>query len=405
MNCEAHVRMFVRLLTATAAAVWLAACTSAAPPPGTTSEVAPIPVSTEAATVGDLATMFEAGGVVRSRLTAPIASRVMAPIAEIHVRPGDRVRAGALLVSLDAREAQANQARAAATLAAADESRRAAETDAAGAEASLDLARATHHRIETLFATRSATAQELDQTKAGLSAAEAGLRGAQARAAAATAAHEAARAGLETADITSSYVRLTAPFAGIITTRAADPGAMASPGMPILTLEDPSALQLEVLLDEARAPQVSVGQVVEVVLGDRAASNKSSLRGSVAEIARVEQTSHAFAVKIDLPATAGGRPGQFGRLRFTGPVRQALSVPTSSIVRRGQLSFAFVLDSDGRARLRPVSIGEAADGRVEVFAGIKAGDLVILDPPPSLTDGARVIASRSPAVASTGARR
>jgi RND family efflux transporter MFP subunit len=397
--------MFVRLLTTTVAAASLAACTAAAPPADATPDAAPIPVSTEAAAVGDLATMFEAGGVVRSRLTAPIASRVMAPIAGIHVRPGDRVRAGALLVSLDAREAQAHRAGAAAAVVAADESRRAAETDAAGAEASLQLARATHQRIETLFATRSATAQELDQTKAGLSAAEAGLHGAQARAAAARAAHEAARAGLVAADITSSYVQLTAPFAGIVTTRAADPGAMASPGMTILTLEDPSALQLEVRIDEARAPHVIVGQTVDVALGDRAASGESSLQGSVAEIARVEQASHAFTVKVDLPATAGGRSGQFGRLRFAGPTRQALSVPTSSIVRRGQLSFAFALDADGRARLRPVSIGEASGGRVEVLTGIKAGDLVVLGPPPSLSDGARVTASRSTAVPPTGARR
>jgi multidrug efflux pump subunit AcrA (membrane-fusion protein) len=397
--------MFVRLLTTTVAAASLAACTTAAPPPEAASDAAPIPVSTETAAVGDLATMFEAGGVVRSRLTAPIASRVMAPIAEIHVRPGDRVRAGALLVSLDAREAQANRARAAAALAAADESRRAAETDTAGAEASLQLARATHERIESLFATRSATAQELDQTKAGLSAAEASLRGAQARAAAARAAHEAARASLDAADITSSYVQLTAPFAGIVTTRAADPGAMASPGLPILTLEDPSALQLEVRIDEARAPHVSVGQMVDVALGERGTSDEASLRGSVAEIARVEQASHAFTVKVDVPATAGVRPGQFGRLRFAGPTRQALSVPTSSVVRRGQLSFAFALDADSRARLRPVSIGEAAGGRVEVLTGVKAGDVVVLNPPPSLTDGARVTASRSAAVPPTGERR
>ena len=397
--------MFVRLLTTTVAAASLAACTTAAPPPDDASDAAPIPVSTEAAMVADLATMFEAGGVVRSRLTAPIASRVMAPIAEIHVRPGDRVRAGALLVSLDAREARANRAQSAAALAAADEATHAAETDVAGAEASLQLARATHQRIDSLFATRSATAQELDQAKAGLSAAEAGLRGAQARAAAARATHEAARAGLDAAEITSSYVQLTAPFAGIVTTRAADPGAMASPGMPILTLEDPSALQLEVRIDEARAPHVSVGQQVDVALGERGASDEGWLRGSVAEIARVEQASHAFTVKIDIPETAGLRPGQFGRLRFAGPARQALSVPASSIVRRGQLSFAFALDDDSRARLRPVSTGEATGGRVEVLTGIKAGDELVLSPPPSLTDGARVTASRGAAVPSAGERR
>ena len=397
------MRLLARLLTLAGVAASLAACTSASPPADAAS-AAPIPVSIEPAAVGDVATIFEAGGVVQSRLTAPIASRVMAAIAEIHVRPGDRVRAGALLVSLDAREARANRTRAAAALAAAEASSRAAETDAAGADAVLQLARATHQRIDTLAATRSATAQELDQAKAGLSAAEAGLRGAEARAAAARAAHEAARASLDAAEITSSYVQLTAPFAGVVTARAADPGVMATPGMPILTLEDPSSLQLEVRIDEARAPHVSVGQMVDVALGARGAPKDDWIPARVAEIDRIDQASHAFAVKVDIPDAAGFRPGQFGRLRFAGSTRQALTVPTASIVRRGQLTFVFALDAESRARLRPVSIGEATGVRVEVLTGIKAGDPVVTNPPPSLTDGARVAVSRS-AAPSTGEPR
>ena len=112
----------------------------------------------------------------------------------------------------------------------------------------------------------------------------------------------------------------------------------------------------------------------------------------------------AFAVKVDIPGAAGLRPGQFGRLRFAGSTRQTLTVPTASIVRRGQLTFVFALDAESRARLRPVSIGEAAGARVEVLTGIKAGDLVVTNPPPSLTDGARVAVSRS-AAPSTGEPR
>ena len=142
---------------------------------------------------------------MRARATAVIASRVMAPVAVVHVRAGDRVRRGAPLVTLDAREITANSTRASAALASAIEAARAAESDTQAADAALRLARATHERINTLYAKRSATAQELDQAVAGLSAAEAQRAGAQSRAAAANAARDAARASVEAAEIGVSY--------------------------------------------------------------------------------------------------------------------------------------------------------------------------------------------------------
>jgi multidrug efflux pump subunit AcrA (membrane-fusion protein) len=306
----------------------------------------------------------------------------MAPIVDVRVRAGDRVRRGDVLVTLDARDLRANDARAQAATVSAAESVRAAEADIRASQSAVQLARLTHERIATLQARRSATTAELDQAVAALSAAEAQQTAAQARLAAATAGGDAAKAAALAAAVTVTYATLTAPFDGIVVERSAEPGSMAAPGSPLLTLEDPTTYRLEVRLDERRASVVSPGGDALIQLDGRDAS----ITGRIVEIARVDATSHSFLVKIDLPAGSTVRSGQFGRATFSGPQRQAVTVPSSALVRRGQLTFVFVVDSDQRARLRPVSTGSTAGERTEVLAGLRQGDHVVIAPSPALRD-------------------
>lgn len=355
---------------------------------------APLTVSIVAAQSTTWTSSFEAGGIVRARATAAIASRLMAPILEVHVRPGDHVRRGALLVTLDAREAAANRSRAAATLASAAEAVHAAEADVRSAEAAASLARATHERIRTLHDKRSATPQELDQAASAFDAATASLGSARARLAAAMAAREASQSAGDAAAITATYATLVAPFDGLITERASDPGVMATPGAPLLTIEDSTAFRLEVAFDEARAAHVTVGQTVAVQIGDPASSNHWDGEARVSEIARLDPSSHSFLVKLDLPHEPSLRSGVFGRARFDGPTRQALVVPTSAAVRRGQLTFVYTVNDNNRATLQPVSPGAESRDRIEILAGIRQGDRVITNPPAALADGARVTGGR-----------
>ena len=363
-------------------------------PEHATDESAPVTVSVTRSTVTDLASSFEAGGVVRARATALIASRVMAPITQVHVRPGDRVRRGAPLVTLDGRDIQANKGRAEATSRSAAEAAGAAEADLRAAESALVLARATHDRVAALHAKRSATAQELDQAVAALTAAEAHRTSAHARLAAANAAREAAQAGAEAAAISATYAVLSAPFDGMVTERDADPGSMATPGTSLLVLEDPVNYRLEVQLDEARAALVEARQTVSVRLDNALAAGAAWTDGRVTEIARIDPASHSFVVKIDLPTSASLRSGLFGRARFPRPTRRALTVPGRALINRGQLTFVYVVDDEERARLRPISTGATDPDRTEVLAGLREGDSVVTNPPASLTDGARVTGGR-----------
>ena len=351
----------------------------------------PITIVTIArATVEDVSSSFEAGGVVRPRATALIASRVLAPIAQVHVRAGDRVRRGTTLVTLEAQDIHAESSRAEAGSMSAAEAARAASDDVRAAESALTLARATHDRMASLHAKRSATAQELDQAVAALTAAEAQRASAQSRLAAAEAARLGAEASAQAAAITATYTVLSAPFDGIVTERRADPGSMATPGSPLLILEDSTTYRLEVQADEARARFVRPGQLVSVRIDSVPSGEDGWANAHVTEIARIDSASHTFLVKIDLPPTTALRSGLFGRARFPGPTRRALIVPKSALIRRGQLTFVYAVDAEQRARLRPISTGTSNMDRAEVLAGLRDGDAIVTDPPASLTDGARV---------------
>jgi multidrug efflux pump subunit AcrA (membrane-fusion protein) len=335
-------------------------------------------------TAGDLPTTFEAGGVVRARTTAALAARVMAPVLNVHVRAGDAVKRGATLVTLDARELTAHAAQGTASSLAADESVRAADAQVQVAEAGLQLARATHERLRGLHEKQSATAHELDQAVAALRSAEAHLSSARAQRAAASAARDAARAGAEAAGIGLSYTTIVAPFDGVVATRSVDPGAMAVPGMPLLVLEQSGGRRLEATLDEARVSGVAVGQTVDVLLDGMTGG---WLPATVAEVGRIDPASHSFLVKIDLPERAVHKTGAFGRTRISGPARRALTVPASSVIRRGQLAFVFVVGPERLARLRPVSPGLIAADRAEILAGLTEHDSVVTAPPADLRDG------------------
>jgi RND family efflux transporter MFP subunit len=342
-----------------------------------------IPVTVAKVAMTEVADVIDSGGVVQARTTAAITSRILAPVREVRVSPGDQVRKGQVLIVLasDDLAAGAHAARSAAL--AAELGSQAAAADLEAAEAGLVLARASHYRIAGLQAKRSATAQELDEVTATLRSAEARVAGASARALQAQSAVASAQAISAQANTTESFTAIEAPFAGTVTETIVEPGNMASPGTPLLRLEDTGGFRLEVRVDESRAGAIRLGDRVPVLIG----SDDTSIAGKVVEVSRaVDAGAHASLVKIALPETRGLRSGAFGKARFDGPSRRALTIPSSSIVRHGQLTSVFVVDR-GVARVRLVNL---RDG--EVLAGLVESEEVILSPPASFTDGRRVSA-------------
>lgn len=369
------------VLVVSAAAV--AACSSA-PAEREAAAADPVPVRTATVVESTLSDVIEAGGVVQAGTSATVAARVMAPVLAVRVAPGDRVRAGQVLVELDGRDLTASARGATAGAAEAREGAAAAAAEGQAAEAALTLAKATHDRISALFAKKSATAQEMDDATAALAAAQARATSAAARVQGASAGVERAAAASDAAAATAGFLRVVAPFDGVVTEKLVEPGNMATPGLPLVRVEDTRRFRLEVRIDESRAARVAAGGTLDVVL-DGPDGAPVTVQGTVSEVSRaLDAGSRSFLVKIALPADAGLRSGAFGRARLPGASRAALVVPAEAIVRHGQVTSVFVAD-DGVARLRLVRVRGT-----EVLAGLKAGESVVVSPAPALTDGRRI---------------
>jgi RND family efflux transporter MFP subunit len=347
---------------------------------------APIPVAVATVAISEIADTFEAGGVVQARTTATIMARILAPVLAVRAAPGDRVRAGQVLIVLDGGDLEAHARSARAAAVSADQNVAATAAEQQAADAALALARATHERIADLNAKRSATAQELDDAVGALRAAQARAAGAAARAQGAVSGVDSARAASDAAGTTESFARITAPFDGVVTEKTVEPGNMAAPGTPLMRLEDTRGFRLDVRVDESRIGQIAPGAIVPVTL-DSGTDGTTTINGTVAEIGRaVDADARAFLVKIALPDGKSLRSGTFGRAHFGARPRRALTVPASALVRHGQMTSVFVVEKD-IARVRLVSVSGT-----EVLAGLSEGDAVIVAPPATVTDGRRVTA-------------
>jgi RND family efflux transporter MFP subunit len=330
--------------------------------------------------------IYRSSGTVRARYTAAIAARIAANIIEIRVQAGDRVTAGQSLIVLDRGNLEANLRRAEAACAEADGAIAETEDAIAATNANLELARVTHKRLEDLLAKASVSQQESDESQARFKSVGAALGVAVAKRRQAVARRSQAEAELDAARVALGYATLSAPFAGLVTERRADPGSVATPGAPLLTVEREGNLRLETSIDESRLGVVRIGEQVEVEIGGL----NSTVRGRVAEtVPSIDAATRSFTAKIDLPSVPGLRAGMFGRAAFPDRKREALLVPQSAVLERGQVRSVYVVQGD-TARLRLVTLGETRDNRCEILSGLTAGEKILVAPPPLLSDGNRV---------------
>ena len=317
---------------------------------------------------------LEAVGTVRAAQTSQVSSQMMGNIVEIHMHEGDRVQNGQVLAIIDDAQPRsaADQATAALT---------AAEKEVSAADSDLALAEATLKRYQQLYDKKSVSPQEFDEIKARYQSAEA-------RRDMARAGQSQANAALTQARTSLGYTRIHAPFSGVVTEKKADAGMLASPGMPIFTLEDTRSFRLEVTVDESDIHLVHVGQAAPVTID---ALGNVQLPGKVVQVVPAADTaSRSFLVKVELPADTRLRSGLFGRARFPRGERSALLIPRTSLVERGQLQGVYVLDANQVAGLRYVTLGKSTGEQFEVLSGLQAGEKLVAAPGDRELGGKRI---------------
>lgn len=303
-------------------------------------------------------------GTIHAKETAMISAQVPGRIVQVLVQAGNRVRAGQLLATLDdaAMQSALNQASAAES---------AVEKQQAAAQADAQLAAGTLARYQILKDEKSVSPQEFDEVQKRSQAASLQLDALEAQS-------QGARAAVEGARTQLGYTTLHAPFAGIVTSRLADPGTLAAPGVPLLQIDRDGPLQLYTTVDESLIGSVRMGMKVPVNVE---AIDTASRTGTVAEIVpAADPASHSFVVKLDLPADKNLRAGMFATAGFPVEAKPTILVPQSAVVKRGSLACVYVLDAGGIAQLRYITLANRHGDQIEVLSGVAANETLVNSP-------------------------
>lgn len=335
----------------------VAASAALAGPPTPAPAEAPhdaVPSAAVAAHFGSGSTAYE--GVVEALRQTIVAAQVPGAVVALQVRAGDTVRAGQVLVRLDARAA--NQAAVAGA------------AQARAARATMDVATRDFERQQQLFAQGYISQAALDR-------AEAHFRTAQAEASA-----QGAQAGA--AKTQSDLYVVKAPYGGTVASVAVVLGDMAMPGRPLLTLYDPTALRVTAAIPQTALAGWGGPLAAQVEIPGAAAGRVTPAR--VQLMPTVDAVSRTLELRLDLPPGTDASPGMFARawLSGSGPREGAgdarLFVPAQALVRRTELAAVYVIGRDGRPLLRQVRPGRSEGSQVEILSGVAAGERVALDP-------------------------
>jgi RND family efflux transporter MFP subunit len=316
------------------------------------------------ATAQQVPQSIRTSGTVHAKETAMISAQTPGTIRQVLVQAGDRVRAGQLLIALDdsAMRSELNRAMAA---------QMAVEKQQMAAQAGATLAAGTLARYQELKNEKSVSPQEFDEVQQRSEAAQLQLQALQAQSSEAKAAVSGARTQL-------AYMQLRAPFAGIVTTRTADPGTLATPGTPLLQIDRDGPLQLYTSVDESLIGSVRPGMKVLVSMDGMGAADATATVAQIVPAA--DPSSRSFLVKLDLPALKQLRAGMYAMANFPGAVRSVIVAPQSAVVMRGSLTCVYALDAAGVAQLRYVTLGNRHGDEVEVLSGVTAGERLVNHP-------------------------
>ncbi|MBD1400503.1 efflux RND transporter periplasmic adaptor subunit [Pelovirga terrestris] len=325
-----------------------------------------------AARIVALPQYYEAVGTLQTRTTGRIESQVMGRVEQVAVRSGDLVGKGALLVKIDDRTLRARyqQAQQALNTAVAQKVQAEQAIEAARAEETRVLAE--FERIRNFLAAQAATQQEMEAVEAQRGQAQALLAQALAALAATEAGIEGARQQIDEAAVALDYTRIVAPMAAQVVERLVDPGDLAMPGKVLLTLQGEEMLRLEALVPESLIQRLTLGQDVDLLIGER------SVKGQVEEIMpSADPRTRSLVVKVTLADRRGLFPGMFGRLRVGLEARSAVLVPATAVVRIGQLELVQIAEEGGIKTLLVTTGARIAD-EVEILSGLTGNEQLVL---------------------------
>lgn len=336
---------------------------SAQAAPAAAADSAPPQVAVVKAAPQNVAVGFEFDGVVEPVKQSTVSAQAAGRIVQFVVAAGDRVRAGQLLAVIDDRDTQEGLQRSKAQVAQAD--------------AELRNAQANAKRTRDLQAQGFLSQAALDTAEANLQSSLAG--------------RDQAAAGARQSALAQGFTRVTAPYDGWVRETLAQAGDLAVAGKPLLTMYAPQPLRAVVHVPVSRGAAARSATQVEVRAGGN--GNASWIKPVNREVLPVaDAVAQTVEWRLELPPGPAAQmaPGQQVRVRFSGTEAVRMLVPTSAVLRRGELTAVYVASAQAGFVLKAVRLGaEHSEAGVEVLAGLSADDLVALDPVKAGLAGAR----------------
>ncbi len=189
---------------------------------------------------------------------------------------------------------------------------------------------------------------------------------------------ESAKAALKQAQEQLGYTVVKAPYSGFVVERHVQLGEIANPGKPLMT-----GFSLEKLRVKAEIPQqyaLAIRKTNKAII--YAPNDQTITSSSLTVFPFADPKSNTVTVRIGLPdGTRSVFPGMLVKTAFKVGERSSLSIPQQAVVRRGELTGAYIIDASGNLRLQQIVTGRLDDnGMVEVFSGLKEGDTIALNP-------------------------
>lgn len=319
------------------------------------------PVAVEAVSLTPTTTreLRIASGTVEPWQRVSPGTKIMGRISQVSVDVGDRVAEGQLLSRLEDADLRAAVEQARAAIAIAD--------------ARLVSAEAQYRRMSDLAERGSATTRSLEDATSAYQVAVASL--------------QQARADLAAAEATLLYSEVRSPISGFVVSKAVEIGDMARPGQPFFTIENTERIKIVAPVAESDIVGLEVGDPTRVEIPVVALSLEADLSRIVPA---ADAASRTFDVEVHLDNPDSRiKSGMFARIEFPRGEREALLVPATALVSRGQLEGIYVIE-EGRVRLRWLRLGREIEQSREVLSGLAPGETFVISIPPGLVDGSPV---------------
>jgi len=337
----------------------------------------PVIVAVVEVTEGAIVAEVMGTGTLEAKQKAIISPKISGRLQDVRVDQGDTIQAGDVLFQLDDTELKQQAEMAKVGVAAAKAGLNRFEADQNQAQAVFKQAEQNHERVAMLIKSNAASPTDMDKAREQMDVALAGVARADAALLEAKQQELVAESTLAFHQARLADTVVAAPFAGLIVQRYRDPGAVAVPGSPVLSLISTEVLWVSAWVDETEMSRIAVGQPARVAFRSE---NAKSFRGEVARLGReTDRETREFTVDIRvLELPTNWAVGQRAEVYIETARRdKANIVPASAVTWREGTAGVFA-QLDGAAHWRPVKLGLSNREQVEVLEGVAADEQILL---------------------------